>query len=374
MEVQQGNRTCNHSLKREKPARCAGIPFEPLNEYCLAFKRMPLGSGEALASIVEAAALAHGNSMQSYLTMMAVRLLEMRRVLKPTGSIYLHCDPTASHYLKLIMDCVSGRDRFRNEISWKRTSSHSSAKRFAPVHDTLLFYASGSATWHPQYLPLSEKYLARDYRHADGKGRYRVGDLTGSGLRDGESGEPWGGYDPSRSGRHWGVPSNGAYAQWIEDNLIPGYKSIPGVHAHLDALSDAGLIDWTSKGYPRLKRYLAASKGEAVSDFIGDIQNVNNRSKEYVAIRPRSRWLCWTGSSGLARTMAMSCSIRSAAAQLRWYPPKCWVASGSALTCRIWPSISSCRDLKRPLTKARCSKAGNCRTSTTERTSPSARM
>ena len=220
--------------------------------------------------------------MQAYLTMMAVRLLEMRRLLKPAGSVYIHCDPTASHYLKLVMDCVFGAGKFRNELAWKRTSSHSDAKRFASVSDRLLFYASATAAWHTQYLTLGEKYLARDYRHSDGNGRYRVGDLTGSGLRDGESGEPWGGYDPGSSGRHWGVPSKGAYAQWIEDNLIPRYKSILSVHARLDALSVAGLIDWTSKGYPRLKRYLAASKGEAVSDFIGDIQNVNNRSKEHV--------------------------------------------------------------------------------------------
>ncbi len=220
--------------------------------------------------------------MRSYLTMMAVRLLELRRVLKPTGSIYLHCDPTASHYLKLVMDAVFGHQNFRNEISWKRTSAHSSARRFAPVHDTLLFYATDSSSWQPQYLPLRESYVARDYRHTDGKGRYRVGDLTGSGLRDGESGEPWGGYDPSESGRHWGVPSAGAYAQWIAENLIPRYMSLKGVHERLEALSGAGLIDWTREGYPRLKRYLAGSKGEAVSDFIGDIQNVNNRSKEHV--------------------------------------------------------------------------------------------
>ncbi len=235
-----------------------------------------------LASIIESAGLAHGKSMQAYLTMMAVRLLEMRRILKKPGSVYFHCDPTASHYLKLVMDAIFGHQNFRNEISWKRTSAHSSAQRFAPVHDTLLFYATDRATWHPQYLPLGESYVARDYRHTDDRGRYRVGDLTGSGLRDGESGEPWGGYDPSKSGRHWGVPKTGAYAQWVAANLIPGYRELQGVHERLDALSDAGLIDWTREGYPRLKRYLAGSNGEAVSDFIGDIQNVNNRSKEHV--------------------------------------------------------------------------------------------
>ena len=78
------------------------------------------------------------------------------------------------------------------------------------------------------------------------------------------------------------MPKQGGYARWLEDNLIPGYRSIQGGHDRLDALEAAGLIDWTPSGYPRLKRYLAASKSEAVSDFIADIQNVNNRSKEHV--------------------------------------------------------------------------------------------
>ena len=78
------------------------------------------------------------------------------------------------------------------------------------------------------------------------------------------------------------VPKNGNYARWIEENLIPGYTAMASVHQRLDALSSAGLVDWIQGGYPRLKRYLAASKGEAVSDFIGDIQNVNNRSKEHI--------------------------------------------------------------------------------------------
>ena len=239
-------------------------------------------SQPALYSIVDAAGLAHGKGMKAYLVMMAVRLLEMRRLLKPTGSIYLHCDPTASHYLKLLMDTTFGADNFQNELAWKRTSSHSDAKRYASVSDRLLFYAFKGATWHTQYLPLGKAYVERDYRHTDKNGRYRVDNLTGPGLSNGESGEPWQGYDPGQSGRCWSPPKTGGYAQWIEDNLIPEYRGIPGVHARLDALSNAGLIDPTSTGYPRLKRYLEASPGTAVSDFIADIQNVNNRAKEHV--------------------------------------------------------------------------------------------
>ena len=235
-----------------------------------------------LYAIIDAAGMSHGKGMKSYLIMMAVRLLEMRRLLKSTGSIYLHCDPTASHYLKMLLDTTLSAGSFRNELSWKRTSSHSDANRFASVSDRLLFYAASGATWNPQHLPLGEAYIARDYRFSDHRGRFQQDNLTGPGLSDGESGEPWKGYDPSQSGRHWSVPKSGKYAQWIEDNIIPGYRDIPSVHARLDALNENELIYRRSSGNPRLKRYLEASKGEAVSDFIADIQNVNNRSKEYV--------------------------------------------------------------------------------------------
>ena len=263
----------------------AGAAFKDtwnLSDLDVAWMGLIADEQPAVHQVLLAAREAHGKRMQSYLCMMAIRLKEMRRVLKPTGSVYLHCDPTASHYLKMLMDAVFGAGNFRNEITWKRTSSHSDAKRFARVSDRLLFYAFDGATWHTQYLALGDSYVARDYRHTDEKGRYRVGDLTGPGLSNGESGEPWQGYDPGQSGRCWSAPKTGDYARWIEDNLIQGYSAIVGVHARLDALSRAGLVDWTQRGYPRLKRYLAASKGEAASDFIGDIQNVNNRSKEHI--------------------------------------------------------------------------------------------
>ena len=73
--------------------------------------------------------------------MMAARLIELHRVLKPTGSLYLHCDPTASHYLKLVLDAVFGVEHYRNEIVWKRTSAHNDSKRFGRVHDIILYYA-----------------------------------------------------------------------------------------------------------------------------------------------------------------------------------------------------------------------------------------
>ena len=100
------------------------------------------------------------NAMMAYLVMMTPRLVELRRVLKPTGSIYLHCDPTASHYLKLLMDTIFGPEFFQNDIIWKRTSGHSDARRYGRVHDVLLYYTLGTeAKWNVTYQPYEDDYV-----------------------------------------------------------------------------------------------------------------------------------------------------------------------------------------------------------------------
>ncbi len=118
--------------------------------------------------------------MMAYLAMMAPRLVELRRVLKEAGSIYLHCDPTASHYLKILMDAVFGPQTFRSEIIWKRTNTHSDAKRWSPVSDTLLYYAKGSSRiWNPVYAPHAEEYIADKYRNKGSDGRaYTLDNMT----------------------------------------------------------------------------------------------------------------------------------------------------------------------------------------------------
>ena len=126
------------------------------------------------------------NDMMAYLSMMAVRLLELRRVLKPTGSLYLHCDSTASHYLKILMDAIFGVERCVNEIIWQRTSAHGNATRkFAAVHDVLLFYSrSDRATWNQAFIPYSEAYIAEHFVHLDPDGRrFRRVDLRNPGVR-----------------------------------------------------------------------------------------------------------------------------------------------------------------------------------------------
>ena len=121
---------------------------------------------EALYQIIQAAETVYDKSMKIYLMAMAVRLFEMERILKPTGSIYLHCDPTPSHYLKLVMDSLFGKNNFRNEVTWERHTGNNNAKRYARVADILLYYAGRGAIWNPSYGSLSENEL-KSYNRSD---------------------------------------------------------------------------------------------------------------------------------------------------------------------------------------------------------------
>lgn len=117
--------------------------------------------------------------------MMAPRLIELRRIMKPTASIYLHCDPSASHYLKMLMDAIFGAEKFKTEIVWKRSSAHSDAKQgraqHGRIHDVILFYTKGDDwTWNNVYTPYDQEYIESFYKHKDSiSGRlYQMGDLT----------------------------------------------------------------------------------------------------------------------------------------------------------------------------------------------------
>jgi len=201
------------------------------------------------------------NQMMAYLVMMTVRLIELHRVLKPTGSIYLHCDPTASHYLKIILDTIFEAQNFLSEIIWKRTSAHSSANRPGAVHDILLFYSKSSRyTWNKIYQPYDEEYIETFFEHVDPDGRrWRRSDLTGAGISRGESGKPWRGIDVTAKGRHWAF-----------------------VPTELDRLDAQGRIHWPQKsdGMPRLKQYLEDMPGVPLQDVWTDIPPMHNLSAE----------------------------------------------------------------------------------------------
>ena len=221
----------------------------------------------ALYAIVDAAGLAHGKPMKAYLIYMGVRLMEMKRVLAPTGSIYLHCDDTAGAYLRTAMDAVFGRRNFRNEIVWRRATSHNDPGRYGRITDSILYYAGDGATWNGEAIatPKDEAQLAAAYPSRDARGRYRADNMTGPGhgaASGSPSTRPWGRYDVHARGRVWSVPKTGAYAEWIERAVIPGYRAIEGVHERLDALDAAGLIHHPKTGFwPGLKRYAAADRG-----------------------------------------------------------------------------------------------------------------
>ena len=137
-----------------------------------AFEEVVESGGRVSAAMQAFRTLLGDSDMMAYLAMMAPRLVELRRVLKASGSIYLHCDPTASHYLKILMDAVFGPDLFLNEIVWQRTGAHNDAKRFGRVTDTiLLFSRTHNYTFNPQYAVYEPEYIAERYRYSDPDGR-----------------------------------------------------------------------------------------------------------------------------------------------------------------------------------------------------------
>ena len=207
------------------------------------------------------------NDMMAYLVMMAQRLVELHRVLKPTGSFYLHCDPTASHYLKIVLDTVFGKENFRNEIVWRRTGSHNNSQRFGSIHDTILYYSvSNEFTWNGIKRPYMKGHV-KEHFVSDEKGirtNYYGNVLTGSGTRNGESGRPWQGFDPTAKSRHWAVP--GAV---VADMLEAGI-TLDGLSQHqkLDKMLELGYITITTgQAWPIYQRYIRETDGLQVGDI-----------------------------------------------------------------------------------------------------------
>ncbi len=172
--------------------------------------------------------------------MMAPRLVELHRVLKDTGSIYLHCDDTACHYIKLLMDAIFGVTFYRNHIVWRRATSHNDPKRFGRITDHILFYAKDKNPYWDGYAVATQKSdgkLQNSYPSRDERGYYRSGDLTGAlhGTAKGSpSTLPWHGYDVYAMGHCWSPPKTGLYARYIDENLVPNYLKIKDVHGRLD--------------------------------------------------------------------------------------------------------------------------------------------
>jgi DNA modification methylase len=201
------------------------------------------------------------NDMMAYLTMMAIRLLELRRVLKPTGSLYLHCDPVAGHYLKILMDAIFGPEHFRNQIIWKRTTAHSDAKQgskhYGRTHDLILFYVANptEAAWNQLYTPLDSEYRESHYRNVDENGRRFMWDnLTGPG-------------GAAKGNAFYEVLGVKNYWRYSRENM--------------EKLLQQGLVAIPPSGKtPRLKRYLDEQAGRPLGDVWTDIFPINSQAKE----------------------------------------------------------------------------------------------
>ncbi|MFZ1726883.1 MAG: DNA methyltransferase, partial [Albidovulum sp.] len=217
------------------------------------------GNGAAAEMLRAMRSFLGDNDMMAYLAMMAVRLLELHRVLKPTGSLYLHCDPTASHYLKILLDAVFGKDRFINEIVWKRYGAHNDvgqgSKHYGRVNDILLFYSkTNERTWNQQYIPQSDVYIEQRFSYKDPDGRrYTDTPLTGPGGA--EKGNPvyeWNGHT-----RAWRISK----------------ETMQQKH-------ERGELHYTKSGYVRGKRYLDEAKGIPVQSLWADIVTLGGTNAE----------------------------------------------------------------------------------------------
>jgi DNA modification methylase len=229
------------------------------HQYQQYVAELPVSVGDALTAF---RTLLGENDAMAYLVNMAPRLVELRRVLKPTGSIYLHCDPTMSHYLKVLMDAIFGADRFINEIIWKRSTAHSDAKQGAQhmgrIHDTILFYSSTkSYNFNTATVGYDQSYVESHYRfiEAETGRRYRKDNMTAA-KPGGDTSYEWRGVRPY-SGRFW------AYSK-----------------AKMEEFEREGRLVYTKTGMPEYKRYLDEMPGVSLQDVWTDIDPINARAAE----------------------------------------------------------------------------------------------
>lgn len=219
-------------------------------------------------SAIDAARETHDDGLAAFLCFLGVRIMEMHRILKPTGSIYVHLDDTAASYVQIMMDAIFGHQQHRNTITWERATARSDGYRWGRTSDTILFYTkSNDYTWHNQYLPPDDP-------------KDKIGDLMAAGTRSGESGQPWHDCNPNDWERHWAVPRIGNYAEWVDNNRIPGYQQIESPHARLEKLNDAGLIRWSKSGVPYLIRPAESQMGTRVNAVWTDIRMLGRVSSE----------------------------------------------------------------------------------------------
>lgn len=235
---------------------------ETLYDYLVTGGGLPTPAAQCLEAF---RALLRETDLLAYLTNMAPRLVELHRALKSTGSLYIHCDPTASHYLKVLLDVIFGPLQFRNEIIWRRTGAHGSRRSYAPLHDVIFFYVkSKDYYFKPLRLPYTIEHVRKRYSQtADGRWQFTSGGnvLTGPGSGGGDSSKPWRGFDPAAKGRHWAVPG------FVAEQMDEDFETL-GPLEKLEAAYQAGLIEITpGNAWPTPNRYLKEGDGYPAGDI-----------------------------------------------------------------------------------------------------------
>ena len=211
--------------------------------------------------------------IEHYISWMEPRLRECHRLLKDTGSIYLHCDFHASAHLRILMDKIFGEGNFRNEIVWKRTTAHNDPKQFGHNSDRILFFTkSTDYVFNVQYTEYETSYLDSVYNNEDENGRYMSDNLTGAGINKND--KEWKGYNPSERGRHWAIPR--APIEELAGDEGSNLSTID----KLNLLFENGLVYFTSNGTPRYKRYLSGQKGLPLQEIWTDISAISSQSAE----------------------------------------------------------------------------------------------
>ena len=238
------------------------------------------------------------NAMMAYLVMMTPRLVELRRVLKPTGSIYLHCDPTASHYLKLLMDGIFDPGYFRSEINWRRTNAHNDARQgrrqYGNVRDTIFFYTKGARwTWNWLYTEYDDQYVDSFYKFTeeDSGRRYRKGDLTAA-KPGGDTSYEWRVKRPR--GGEWEADLTEEYDQPVdgwEYKGVPPYQGRYWAYSkdRMASMSEEGRLVYAKTGTPNYKRYLDEMPGVPLQNDWSDIRPASrSESMGYQTQKPQA--------------------------------------------------------------------------------------
>jgi DNA modification methylase len=197
------------------------------------------------------------NGVRGYIKWIKPRLVECKRILKDTGSIYLHCDDHANAYIRILMDDIFGENNFKNEIIWQRTHAHGGGRRgFGRVHDTILFYSkTNKFVFNRKHVPYSEGYIKKFFRYSEPDGR-KYQTVTPTGAGETKNNYEWKGKMPPK-GRHW------AYTK-----------------EKMEMLEKEGKIVYSKNGLPRVKQYLYEKEGTLLKDIWTDINVIHSLSKE----------------------------------------------------------------------------------------------